>query len=110
MNVETLNVLLEVIVDCRRRYALYYLIENPITDVETLLDYVVAQEADEWTEPNVREELLHLKITFHHTHLPKLEDAGLIEYDKRTNTVQYRTLSPVLDAFLYITQQIDRPT
>ena len=109
MNVEALDVLLEVIADRRRRYALYYLTENPITDVETVLDYVAAQEADEWAESDVREELLQLKVAFHHTHLPKLEDAGVIEYDERTNAIRYEN-SRICDSLLRVTWQIDRQT
>lgn len=38
-----------------------------------------------------------VKVELHHVHLPKLDEAGLLEYDHETNTVYYET-DPVVEA------------
>lgn len=34
---------------------------------------------------------LHLKIELHHIHLPKLDEAGVVDYDARSATVRYHS-------------------
>jgi hypothetical protein len=40
------------------------------------------------------EEATAVTISLHHATLPKLADAGLIEYDPRSNTARYSGLQP----------------
>ena len=44
----------------------------------------------------------HVAIQFHHSALPKLEDAGIIDYDARTNTARYRGHSELENWYNYI--------
>lgn len=32
-----------------------------------------------------------IKTSLHHIHLPKLEEAGLVEYDERSEAIRYRS-------------------
>lgn len=51
-------------------------------------------------EPIADEEWEHLQIQLQHTHLPKLEDASVIEWDRNTNHIskgpQFDALQPLL--------------
>mgnify|MGYP006279726925 CR=1 FL=1 len=68
--------------DCRRRVCLF--LRQSAVEVATLSDLVeaLASEASE-------EERDRLAINLHHRHLPKLDDAGIVEYDPRSNTARY---------------------
>ena len=47
-----------------------------------------------------------LALNCHHRHLPKLDDAGLIEYDPRSNTVRYWG-QPTLEKWLEHLDHVD---
>jgi len=68
--------------DCRRRVCLF--LRRSEVEVATLSDLVdvLASEA-------TAEERDRLAINLHHRHLPKLDDAGIVDYDPRSNTARY---------------------
>lgn len=76
----------------RRRYVLYSLNEAEDTVLE--LDDVAARLAEWERRWNGRDDgedfdqLERIRITLHHNHLPRLADAGLIDYDARHGTVR----------------------
>lgn len=81
-----------------RRYVMYYLLDHERTSVDELGDVLAGWMAA--TERRVttgvdRESLL---IALYHTHLPKLADAGLVEFDADRGVVARTSLSdPVRD-------------
>lgn len=81
---------LDVLSDQNRRSVLSYLQESS-SDVATLEDLV-----DHISTREVRDDR-QLAITLHHVTLPKLAEAGLVEYDPRSNTVRYEGDSEVLE-------------
>lgn len=66
-----------------RRYALSYLLgrDGPVT-VGAIIAHVVGQI--ESPEEGAYD---RISLRFHHSHLPKLADAGLIEYDREEQIV-----------------------
>lgn len=71
----------------RRRYVLYYLRDERYAELDDLAEQVAAWETGRssaeigpWLRRAVRAEL-------HHTHLPKLEEVGIIGFDRRHDTV-----------------------
>lgn len=93
----------------RQRYALYYLQETEICGIDDLTDRITAWErteaADE-PEETLRKEI---KAALHHHHLPRLDDAGLVEYDERTCTVRFREPPVVLERLLSVAADVERP-
>lgn len=77
--------LLSVLATEPRRRVLRYLRESSddVTSLETLAEHVAARE-DGSTDPE------DAAVRLHHADLPKLADAGLVDYDPRTNVVRYR--------------------
>lgn len=71
----------EVLADDERRDVCLYLmrLDTNAVCVEDLVEILADRDTD-------RE---RLALDLHHRHLPKLADAGIIEYDSRSNTVRY---------------------
>jgi len=76
---------IEALASHRRRRVLYYLLDTDdgLVPTDDLVDHVLEHDpkADDRDE---------ITLSLHHVHLPKLSDAGLIEYDTQGGTVRYR--------------------
>ncbi len=84
----------------RRRYAVHYLSSTP-EGVATLSDLVeqVATWETETSAGDVPEDYRRrVEASLHHTHLPKLDDANIIDYDPRSESVRYWG-QPVLEEY-----------
>jgi hypothetical protein len=83
----------------RRRYVLYHLREQGTAVAQTLADHIAERERDESTvEPNpARRE--HLRTELLHTHLPKLDDAGAITFERTGEFAEYDA-SEALELFV----------
>ncbi|WP_254764393.1 DUF7344 domain-containing protein [Natrinema marinum] len=109
----SLDLVFELLSSSRRRYALYYLNEQPdgVASIESLTENVVALErtadATAEDEPTIGSSTDHdaatseseVQMELQHIHLPKLEDAGLLEHDRRSETVRYWS-QPSLEEWL----------
>ncbi len=86
----SLDLIFELLSDQRRRYVLYYLTEQPdgVATVDEVTDVVATRRAEKRDqEPEtVRDQI---RTSLQHVHLPKLEAAGLLEHDRRSETVRY---------------------
>lgn len=98
---KSLDRVFEILSDHRRRYVLYYL-NNPqkqTVTLDELADQVCTWER-EWIgrtnklKGNHRE---NIRIQLHHIHLPKMDDAGAIDYDPRSQTVRSHTAESLLE-------------
>lgn len=74
----------ELLADRQRRHALAYLHDKPedVATREELASHVSSRHPESPSEEYVVAEL-------HHVSLPKLEDAGLLEYDPRSGAVRF---------------------
>ncbi|WP_425607419.1 DUF7344 domain-containing protein [Halomontanus rarus] len=50
---------------------------------------IIANQNNETSDVSQKQRK-RVKLTLHHRHLPKLDDAGLIEYDHRNGDIRYR--------------------
>lgn len=94
-----------VLANEHRRLILSYLAEtdNDVTTFEDLVDHLLVHEAeavDDLTDESVA-------IALHHIHLPKLKEAGLIEYDTQSETVRYQA-DDMVEASLNVTAIVDQ--
>lgn len=79
--------LLAILVDSRRRYALYYLLSNEYVDVDGLALQIAAWE-DETTPTSVDDDVYEsMKISLYHNHLPQLEEHDIVEFDVRSGDI-----------------------
>lgn len=114
----SLDLIFELLSNRRRRYTLYYLHEQPdgVATLEEVLDAVMTRQqrlsetesdanADAETDHEQRRQQVQLELQ--HTHLPKLEDAGILEHDQRSETVRYWS-QPSLEEWLEHAQHKER--
>lgn len=84
-----LDTVFDLLSNSRRRYLLYYLAEVD-DDVVELSAAVGAVGEYEATEPDAggRSPREATRIALHHDHLPRLANAGVVDYDPRQGTVR----------------------
>lgn len=97
---ESLSDTLDALADEKRRYALHFF-QNQTKDVasvEDLAEYILARECE-------ADDGDHVRVALHHRDLPNLDDAGLIDYDARSNTVRYRGDSTAEDLLEHLSDR-----
>lgn len=93
----------------RRRIILYLQEEGPASQNE------IAQQLVTWKHGRPYDEVSdtaieRVKIELHHKHLPQLEDAGLIEYDRRSKTLLVSHLPELAESCVDHTVSADIPS
>lgn len=90
------DVVFELLLEDRRRYALYYL-SRKVGAVR--LDELVERLAHR--EGTLRpDRLAEISLEFHHNHLRKLVDADVVRYDDDAGTVERTAAAGMLDPYL----------
>ena len=97
---DNLDTTFELLSTARRRYLLYYLvtIDGPAAEIDAAVNAVATYEAADPTtdaEPTKKD----IEIELQHRHLPKLVDAGIVDYDPRHGTIRY-TGTPALEEWV----------
>jgi len=93
---KSVDEVLLALADERRRLAVQYFKEA--TDRTASCDELAAYVCG---KGSVDHRIENMEARLHHVDLPKLAEAGLIEYDSRSNTVRYqplRSVEPIVDA------------
>lgn len=80
------DTMFEVLADKRRRLVLHHLAEDQSAELDELVDSVC--DSVESDPPDV-------SAALHHNHLPRLDDAGILEYDSRSGSVRYYEHEPL---------------
>lgn len=82
----------------RRRYALYclYLNENPVRLSE------VADQVTDWEQhgPSSPEDRTRTYVNLYHNQVPRLDDAGVVDYHRDDQTVELGANAPQLRPYL----------
>lgn len=91
----------------RRRYVLYYLRTHAEAQIDDLADQIVAWEQDISVTDVSAEDSDRVQTKLVHSHLPKLEDYGFVDYDPRTDTVCYTYPPSLLDQVVELAERIE---
>lgn len=85
----------------RRRYVLYFLRteESPI-QLTDLAEHVAAWENDTTVEELSSQQRKRVYVSLYQTHLPKLAEAGLVEYDDDSGEVAVAGKTSEIDPYL----------
>lgn len=99
---ELVDAVFGVVSEDRRRYALYVLSDRGETDLETLATVVAG-----WTQTNTDptavvtpDDRESVRVSLHHTHLPRLEREGFVRYDRETGRVELAEVPELLETVL----------
>ncbi|WP_439026000.1 DUF7344 domain-containing protein [Haloarchaeobius sp. DT45] len=94
--------LFEVLSNRRRRQTLHYLLqqEDETATKRELSRQLAAWENDEPVDMVSSSERKRVYIALHQTHLPKLDDAGLVDYEPSTGTITLTDVCQELDVYL----------
>lgn len=96
----SLETTFELLANERRRDVLGHLRERVAMPTDELVDRVAADEHGTTAEALTRSERRYTAASLHHADLPKLADAGLIQYDERTGVVVRTALAERVDDYL----------
>ena len=102
-----LDTILEAVSHQRRRNVLYYLYDHTTAATRSLARELTAWEAGVPVDEVSAEDREHMLIDLHHTHLPKLADAGIIEYDPRSGAIRYREPPAMLERCLLFCESLE---
>ncbi|ADB63572.1 hypothetical protein Htur_4803 (plasmid) [Haloterrigena turkmenica DSM 5511] len=95
----SVDAVFELLASNQRRDMLHVLRDDPekTATVTELITHLMDQEAQRTGTRPGRDQL---EMTVHHIHLPKLTDAGIVEYDARSQELRYwpdKRLEALLD-------------
>lgn len=94
---ENLDTVFDLFCNSRRRYLLDYLftVDGDVVEFEDTVNAVYKYETAgmETGDHSSREDV---RITLHHNHLPRLANAGILDYDRRHGTIRF-TGHPMLE-------------
>jgi DNA-binding transcriptional ArsR family regulator len=95
------DIIMELLAARRRRYCLSYFLgaDSNEVDITGLVNHVSQRERTDPSLTDVNSRAEQLKMDLYHTHLPKLADAGLVDYDRDDGTVTYHS-DPLVESFL----------
>lgn len=85
----SLDAIISMLAHQRRRDLLSYLESEPTrtASVNECVSYIVDREEERTGSRPGHEQV---EVTFYHVHVPKLVEAGVVEYDDRSREVRYR--------------------
>ena len=94
----------------RRRCVLYYLNRNPgPVPLRDLAERIAAWENDVEVAELEYKQRKRVYTSLHQTHLPKLDEAGIVDYDRDEGTVTLADRATDLDVYLELVGQQDIP-
>lgn len=92
----------------RRRYVLEYLrSEEQQTSIRDVVDWITEREADESPPPTGLRDSVY--VSLHQTHLPTLDEAGVIDYDRNRKTISRREAARSVDLYMDVTTKYGLP-
>lgn len=95
-----INELLEMIADKRRRYLLYSLQHQRKVEFDEVTNQVATWETKTLPQELDKQARQNIQVDLRHTHLPKLEDAGIIRFDHQNSVIYLHHLPDTLEEFL----------
>ncbi len=93
--------LFDVFSNARRRQAVRYLKrQGGVCDLSPLVEQVAAWENEIGTDEVTRTQRRRVYISLYQTHLPMLEDHGIVDWDPDTHTIDLLPSSEVFEPYL----------
>jgi len=96
----TRDVVFDVLSSARRRQVLRLLKTEGPMELTELAEHVAARENDTTVENLTKQQRKRVYVSLYQTHVPKMEDAGLVEYDQETSMVSLKARAAEIDRYL----------
>lgn len=108
---DTLDELFTLFSKERRRYVLYYLeqADEKVT-IDELVEHIHDWEAQSPQDSIPPGEYEDIVISLEHNHLPKIEDATHIEFQRENQQIRISDLSSESDVLLSVSKAIEQPS
>lgn len=104
------DLVFDVLKNRRRRYALHYLKQQEgSVKLSDLAEQVAAWENDTTIGAISAAERKRVYTALYQSHLPKLDDAGIVEYNQNRGLVELSEAAEQLDVYLELVSQDDIP-
>lgn len=98
---QSVDVVFDLLADQRRRYVLACLLDNTQSMALTDLAEDVAVRENEGTLTEIpEEEVQAISTSLYHIHIPKLVDAGAVEYDRNRDLVRISESTDLIERVL----------
>ena len=95
------DVVFDLLSSPRRRFVLYYLNQvDEEVEIGELADEVAAWENETDVDDLTSQQRKRVYVSLYQTHVPKMEDAGIIEYDSDRGTVALADQAEDISAYL----------
>lgn len=94
------DVVFDVLSSRRRREVLYMLKNEGSMELTELTEHVAAKENDTTIEDLTKQQRKRVYVSLYQTHVPKLEEAGLVEYDPDSGEVDLRARATDVERYL----------
>ncbi len=104
------DLVFEILSNTRRRMVLYYLRQHDgVATVKELAGEIAALENDVEVDELSRQQRKRVYVSLYQTHVPKLGDAGIIEYDDDEGIVRLTDRANEFDTYLTPATEPDYP-
>ena len=104
-----LDVIFDILKNQRRRHVLRYLRENETTTLSDLAEHVAALENDKDVRSLTSSERKRVYVGLYQCHLPRMNDAGVIDFDSDRGRIELRDTADQLDEYLDVADAPRRP-
>lgn len=95
------DLVFEILSNTRRRMVLYYLRQNSgSATVKELAGQIAALENDVDVDDLQRQQRKRVYVSLYQTHIPKLEETGIVEYNDEQGMVQLTARANEFDSYL----------
>lgn len=106
----SLNKIFRLLADEQRRYVLYYLHElDGSAELDEIAVQITAWRHDKPVSDVADDECERTVARLRNIDVPKLADAGVVEYDSRTEMARFREPGKLFGLFLLLAARIERP-
>lgn len=104
------DLVFDILSNTRRRMVLYYLRQyGGSATVQELADEIAAMENDVEIEELTRQQQKRVYVSLYQTHLPKLEESGISEYDDEREEVRLTGRANEIDHYLTTSENSTYP-
>lgn len=95
-----LDVIFDILKNQRRRHVVRYLKRHNTATLSDLAEHVAALENEKEVKNLTSSERKRVYVGLYQCHLPRMDDAGIVEFDSDRGTIELNRCAEQLDAYL----------